>query len=730
METSFRFQRISQLWLLLSLICLGATFYLGYRYIHLNTHFLNKAKEQARTETTNAALKLDAFINILKPIAESIAKEVGERSMSQQELEQLLKNKKGVEISGLGVAFLPYKFDPAMRLYAPYYFEQDGIVQKIRIDEDTDYTLPRHKWFHRALKKGAGFIEPFYGETSKTILAEYDVPIYRVNKQGQREVIGVAFASQSIEHIKHILDTLFLDQSGYWTIVTKKGHFLSHPQAQLAHKRVTIFDLAKELDNPALAEVGKKITQQKSVFFEYNNEITGAPSWLFSEPIGETNWSIVGIFDKSELDIYPQELRRNLIYPSLSLVLFLIFFTFFIFSLFVKDNSMKWWLVITIISLALIGQVVWIWYSTYLYPEYQLEGIKQVKNKTDLHDYLKKETAVYRYGRKINDTEIEGKEEVLEAKQEALLQGFQNSRYVPTGIFINNLQFISANVIQMSAYVWQRFTKGIHDSVPRGFILPQATTSKIEEISRIQSGDTEIILYGVFAKLNQFLKFDNYPFDTKTLRIQLWHRYTIQNIVLVPDLDAYQLINPRSMLGLDNDVYLPGWNLVSSHFGYRKINYTSNFGAYAVGPFGIYTSVDKSEVPELYFEVLITRRLLDTLISDLLPIAVIAVLIFVILLTSVTQGFLVIGSLASVFFATIFSHLRFRGNIPPSEVVYFESFYFLMYAMILFSLVLSIVYTMEFTIPFIRYRQNMISKLIYWPLLFTALVLITLWYLF
>ena len=47
-----------------------------------------------------------------------------------------------------------------------------------------------------------------------------------------------------------------------------------------------------------------------------------------------------------------------------------------------------------------------------------------------------------------------------------------------------------------------------------------------------------------------------------------------------------------------------------------------------MGPFGIYKSVDKSEVPELYFDILVTRRLIDTLVADLLPIAVIAVLLF------------------------------------------------------------------------------------------------------
>ncbi len=736
MQIAFRPRHISQaIWLFFAIISLIATTYFSYHYFQTKNTLVGKAREHAQQETVKASLELDKFINMLKPLAQFVADKLSSSRMNKEQIELLLKKVKPIEAAGLGVAFLPYKYDEETKLYAPYLFEQGGKEVMTHLEKMYDYTQPEHKWLHKSIKRGPGFSEPYYGAVSKTILAEYAVPFYQTDDSGKKYVAGIVYANQSVEHLQHILDSLFLGKEGYWFILTKKGYFLAHPQDQLVHKQVSIFDLAKKINNPDLAQVGTKIGHKERVFFEYNNEITGAPSWLFSEPIEGTSWSIVGVFDKSELGIRPSALRRNLILPSLPLLLLIVMLILLILSLLANAGPTHWWTASFIISLALVGQIVWTWYATYSYPKYDIGNLYVIENKASLFNYLQKETIQKRYGKKQvkkkdSDLSQENTASFLENPREDLLRDYQANRYIPTGIFVNNVQFVASNRIQISAYVWQRFTDGIHDDIPRGFLLPQSTETTITEMSRTKEGNTETILWEVFAELNQLLKFDRYPFDTKALRIQLWHRYTKKNIVLIPDLNSYQLINPRSLPGIDNDTNLPGWTVTASYFGYKKVNYTSNFGTYTVGPFGIYESVNKSEVPELYFDILASRHLVDTLVADLLPVCVIAVLLFVILLTSTQQGFAIIGWCASVFFAAVFAQIRFRAKIPQTQVVYFESFYFLMYIAILVILLVMLLYQLNFNIPFIRYRKNMIAKLLYWPTLFTTLSLITLWYLY
>ncbi len=734
MNIKFEMQRISYVWLGCALISLFFSIYLGHRFFVTKNTLMLQAKKQAQKATDNAAQELNQFIHMLKPIAQKVADTIGSKHMSKEEIVQLLKDSKPDDISGLGVAFLPYTVDPNTRLFGPYYVESQGKDTLLFIDKVYDYTKQDEKWFQSALKKGARFVEPYYGKTIKTITTEYVVPIYRTNAQGKKEAIGVVYADQSVEHLNHLLDTLFLNSKGYWGVLTKKGKYLAHPEEQLIHNQVSIFDVAKKLKNPELAQAAERILKRDPVFFEYKNEITGTPSWLFSKPLEGTTWNIIGVFDKGELDTEPKVLRHNLIAPSLPAVLFMIFLTLFIFSLFTKDHRARWWIASIIISLSLVGHIIWVWYASYAYPEFHEEKSYVVKNKGDLYDYLKKETTPVRYGIKKEDVKqfkhTDKPHTPAQQKEEALLHGYKNPRYVPTGIFVNSIQFIASNQIQLNGYVWQRFTKGVHDDIPRGITFPQASETKLTELSRITEDNVETIQWEVNTKLNQVLHFKKYPFDTKALQIQLWNRYTKQNIILIPDLSAYQLINPRSLPGIDDDTYIPGWDIMSSNFGYKQVNYTSNFGAYSVGPFGVYDAVDKSDVPELFFDVLIRRRLIDTLVSDLLPIAVIAVLLFVILLTSTQQKLGVIGSLSSVFFATIFAQIRFRSKIPEAQVVYFESFFFLMYVMLLLILIVTILKYMNLEIPFIQKKDNFFIKLAYWPVLFGLLSIITFWYLY
>jgi hypothetical protein len=741
MSKMLTFRKTSYLWLLLASVGLVVTIYFTYQFFAVRNQLLDEAREYARQDTLAVSRELSGFIMMLKPVAESIAKELSSKKLSKAEIEALIREKKSPAIAGIGVAFLPHTFDQNTKLYAPYIFELDGEVKMMQLEKMYDYTKPEYQWFHHPLKTGPGFIEPYYGQASKTILVEYSVPFYYPDADGKRKPAGIVYANQNVEHLKHVLDTLFLGKTGYWFIITKKGVFLSHPQTQFADKQITIFELADRLKNPALAKAAEKITQQQEVFFEYDNEITGAPSWLFSEPIKGTMWSIVGVFDKSELDVKPKTLRRNLILPMLACMFFIIMLVVWFISLFNQSRPAGLWLASFAISLALMGAILWIWYATTLYPSYQREVTHQVENRLSLYDYLKQEITWQRYGvqvdqeeaipKEVKGTTAKGEDESLfEKSKEVLHAGFYDARFIPTGIFINNIRFSSASQIEINAYVWQRFIQGVHDDIPRGLMFPQASERKIHEISRIRENDAEFMLWEVYARLNQFLEFEQYPFDTKAIHIQLWPRYSRKNIVLVPDLNAYRLINPRSLPGIDDDVYLPGWNLMATYFGYKMVNYTSNLGNYKVGPFGIYESIDKSGVPELYFDLLVTRHLLDTLVSDLLPIAVIAFLLFIILLTSVQQGYAVIGFCASVFFAVVVAHMRFREKIPRAQIVYFESFYFMMYVMIILVLLVTILYELEFDIPFIRYRKNIIAKLLYWPFLFGSLAVITMVYLY
>jgi hypothetical protein len=126
---------------------------------------------------------------------------------------------------------------------------------------------------------------------------------------------------------------------------------------------------------------------------------------------------------------------------------------------------------------------------------------------------------------------------------------------------------------------------------------------------------------------------------------------------------------------------------------------------------------------------MIHRNLVDILIEDLLPLIVIALLLFLILITAEQQGYAVLASSATVFFGIVVSNLNFQNKIPRYQLVYFEYFYLLMYAIILFVTVVALTYLLRINIPFIQFRNNLIPQLLYWPVMSAALLIITIFYL-
>jgi len=47
---------------------------------------------------------------------------------------------------------------------------------------------------------------------------------------------------------------------------------------------------------------------------------------------------------------------------------------------------------------------------------------------------------------------------------------------VPTGVYLESLQFSGANNVQVSGYVWQRWPLPLPDDIVRGIELPEATS--------------------------------------------------------------------------------------------------------------------------------------------------------------------------------------------------------------------------------------------------------------
>ena len=201
-----------------------------------------------------------------------------------------------------------------------------------------------------------------------------------------------------------------------------------------------------------------------------------------------------------------------------------------------------------------------------------------------------------------------------------------------------------------------------------------------------------------------------------------------RNIVLVPDLEAYPILSPAARPGLDETVYLPGWDVTRTFFELRDKPIDTDFG--------LGGTISKERFPSLYFEIEVRKDFLDTFVSNLVPLIIVALVVFLVLmildnddsriaLMRTGTGFN-LSICATLLFVSVFSHIGARQKIATQEIIYLEYFYIVMYLAILWVAVNSIVLIVKPDFWFTRYRENLLSRTMFWPVTLGALWLLTL----
>lgn len=318
---------------------------------------------------------------------------------------------------------------------------------------------------------------------------------------------------------------------------------------------------------------------------------------------------------------------------------------------------------------------------------------------------------------------------------------------IPTGIFLQSLKFNNTSEVNVTGYIWQRYSAELRKQLPHyhhergflknhiGFILPEQvnTGNDIEpkETYRIQQNNDELLIGWYFeATLRQKFDYFTYPFDHKTVWIRLWPKDFAENIILTPDLGAYRATGLNNIFGIDQQIVLATWQLETTYFDYAPTCYDTNFG--------IDGYVGQEGFPELYYNIVIKRNTANAFIIHLLPLFIVATLLFSSLLSVTAKpewvsifGFSASGVLAScsaLFFVIMLAHVQLREQFAGSEVVYMEYFYFLMYGTLLFVAINTFMFSMQSTsqLKWVQYRDNLIPKLLYWPMILFGMFCITL----
>jgi len=377
----------------------------------------------------------------------------------------------------------------------------------------------------------------------------------------------------------------------------------------------------------------------------------------------------------------------------------------------VKEKT--WWLLSLVVSAVLIVVLVQIWS---VMNEFEVKD-KQLTDQADVERYLQ----AYQAQREKEDG-----------------PGAVPLVRIPTGIFIQSLKFFNSTEVNLSGYIWQRYTDGVHDAFKpgpgeTGFILPEQvqTGDDIDprEVYRVRQDGEELIGWYFEATLRQPFDYFFYPFDHKTVWVRMWAKDFAGSVVLVPDLKAYKATGPTDVFGIEKEIVLGTWERENTYFDFKTSCYDTNFG--------INDYIGQDGFPELYYNFIIKRKAGNAFIVYLLPLFLVAALLFSALLTITaksdlanTHGFntsAVLGTCSVLFFVVLLAHVQLREQFAGSSIVYIEFFYFLMYALLVVAAANTYIFSMKAapSLKIIHYRDNLIPKVLYWPVVLLAMIAIT-----
>ncbi len=643
-----------------------------------------------------------------------------------------------------------------------------GVIKAGKITYDYENPdEPKGHWWRRAMEVGSTWVPPYLGGTTKRMVAVYTGRFYGPEAPPGGGPAGAIIISMQLDTINRSVGWSELGSSGYGFVLSRSGSYSAHPSANqnggfVAHPIKTYWrgadvptfaEVAADNGNEAATAILDPSNPDPDRVFDYHDEITGEPAWLFTARIPTADWVLGFVAIKKVVlagDRTAFHYNLGLFFAALNGIACLLI----AFALIALRDTARIWAIVLVITLtpAVAIGVTW-----------------------KLHKESSSDAPVRQIAQASNSEEFEvdgGLEQLSETIDEYLayvssVSGDLKPHTVLAGVFLQAIEpgQNTADGWRLSGTVWQRYANGVPDGEVPGFVFPDAVdTPEFEPFYDVQDGDTRTIAWNFTVSIQPERHLAAYPLDYMDLRLRVAHREVPRPIVLVPDVAEYDLIVPIARPGLSPGISPDDFEITGSEFGYSTSSINSTLG--------IPNFARQSGFPELTFTVHMTRKFLDPFISQMIQLVVIMLLLFTVHLmaTRPAEFSLVISpkrmpkgmaarlwdhdehpvtrswddgevtepaggnyyvqatltSVLALMFVTILAHNNLRSTIDATEIVYLDYAYFVLYVALLLVAVNSLLFGTGRGGRFVHWRKNLLPELLYWPGILTLLVAATL----
>lgn len=668
-----------------------------YNHIDYRQNIVSETKTKLQHLTDAASQEIEAILlktmDNANKMAADLTKGNIEVSILLKHLKKVVKN--NPNYYGGAITYRPFGFDPDCRLYSTYYKKSgiNGKLEFIQIETVYDYTKPEYSWYVAPMKNGSCWGEPYWGPAGKAYMVTYSSVFYENDSTtGEKIPLGVVTIDISMDQIKNLIENIDLGPSGFGALTSAKGIYLYHPNTEYVVSQKDIMQVAKERNDKDRLTMAKMAAKGQRGILNHISTTTHQSSWLVLAPISPTGWSLQNTFLKKDIEIDVDTLRRQIIW--IIFVTLICLLTSLACVCYKTDKGHgKIWLIsalsAVLISLGIGG--IWIIALTYN-PIDKISGIR-ISDKATLKNVMK--------------------EYIARSEQKHLKPPI----YIPTGVFIDFIKFSGPSDVHLSGYIWQKYSEDFPEKIKKEFMISKASNVSIKEVNRtIQNGE-EIIRSYFEVEIRQKLTHVTYPLEQERIGLRIIHKELHHNIVLTPDLKAYTVRSASLLPGLDKGAFISGWKLMNTYYELRQRDLNTDFG--------VMHKVERENYPVLYYNIGIQRNFIDAFISNLTPLIIVSIMLFLLLLLMDSVDAAKVFSICvAMFFVIVFSHIDIRSKISAQQIFYLEYFFFLTYGSILYVSLNAIGSTFKTKIPLLSCDSKS-PQLLFWPILLGVLFGVT-----
>jgi len=282
-------------------VILAAT--LAYNYFSSRALLERELESNARNLALSLANRVEAELGSVTKVTEGTARALEAGSYDEGQLLELIRRTvvENPAIYGSGIAFEPYAFKPASRLFAPYYYRSGRTVAFNPLESAySDVEYLHWDWYQIPQELGkTEWSEPYFDEgAGKITMATCSVPFYGT-VAGERRLRGVVTADVSLDSLTELVSSVKVLETGYAALLSRNGMVIAHPLKD-AILNETFFSIAEARNDPAMRELGRKMVRGESGFVLYRS-IAGFRSWMYYTPIPSTGWTLAVVFPEAEL---------------------------------------------------------------------------------------------------------------------------------------------------------------------------------------------------------------------------------------------------------------------------------------------------------------------------------------------------------------------------------------------------------------------------------------------